>query len=165
MEYLDIVRYVSLGFNGLLLYMWYNRKFIQRNLLSGRWEGTLVCHRSRSGLEKKYFIDCILVVSGHKGGDCKALLYYEGRKGADNKINFGIDKLINYDSDRLFFWRKQWEPRFVRIVHQDKRPGLSGKGSLYYWKCKICNYWRLKEKMQITIEGDDIMFEGYLQKV
>jgi hypothetical protein len=149
-----------------MICLWFNRKLVQRKFLAGRWEGTLVCTFSPSGTGLDYIIDCTLVVTSHKGKDCKAYWYYEGKKNsADRKISRGVDKLINYSSDFLFFRKKLWNPKFVRLIHDDVRPGLkNNKALIYNWECKVCDYW-WKEKMEVKIKGEDIVFSGFLQKI
>ena len=161
------IRYASLGLNVIILYKWLESKLKQSKFLSGRWEGTLICTYRESGLDTGISLDCTLVITDHKSTEDQAILYYETiRPSPFANVRKGLDELINYDSDLWFFINRRWQPTFRRAIHEDTRhePYINLPDKVYDWQCDICRYWS-KEKMNVTIIGEDIHFKGALKKI
>jgi len=163
----DLIRYLSLIVNGVILYQWLRNRLLLNYFLVGKWEGVLIPSDNRDDV-----IKCILYVAKHKNSDSTAHLYYSKKTLSSSEISVkGVDELISYPDDIFFAKNRVWKPKFMRVLHKngvsDKEPDNSRDHPVHYdWKCYITSLF-FNQKMNVCVksESSDLEFSGTLKKV
>ena len=161
-------RYLSLGLNSIVLFLWAKRRVVLNEFISGYWSGKLQVDD-----DDDHVIECKLYCISHSGRDNTARLFYEQKRLACGTITSrGVDELVDYNDKGWFFGVNCWNPQFMRVTHftttvapQPMQPSLVNQEmpKKYHWKCKIVDRY-FKQKISVTITKGQCQFSGYLVK-
>jgi len=139
-----IAKLTSVAMNVVVIGYWIKKKLLLNDYLEGRWEGKLIDEK-----DPNYVINCILLVTKHKG-QCKGNLIYESKL---NRKVFakGVDLFVeSYGNE---FLAKEWRPTFERDII-DPPENNEGNDITYRFTFEIRSRW-FKDCMRANVKKNN----------